>query len=712
MKLSQAKKFNIKANIAICVICLAVLFFLGKMGYIRLTTPKEDIENAMVKEMEIIPQRGDLYSSDGKLLSTSVEYHKLFLDFRAQYIRNMSDVDFDSIAENLSVFLSDFFKVKTQQDYKKELVAARNVRASRYELLPKSKREINSVELNQLMSNNILKTFNRKYVVIRETEIKRIRPFGVLASRTIGNYGDNSYGLEKSCDSLLKGVNGVGNFTYVAKQRVLRKDSEYIAPVNGHDVVTTINIDLQDIAESALENQLKTHGAQAGTVVVMEVTTGKVRAIANLIRNRDDSFSESYNIAIGNYTIPGSGRMPDPGSTFKIASTIVAMEDGYITPETMIRVGNGVVDFYQRTVKDSHTPDSTSIPVWKVIETSSNVGVARFINENYSSNPQKYVDGLARLHLTEPLGIDIPGEKTPVMHTNMSTRPRIEQLHDLVRMSYGYAVSISPIQVLAFYNAIANNGTLVRPIFIDKIMDGDKVVEECKPVVIDEKICSQQTIDAVKKMLEGVVENGTARNLKNQNYQIAGKTGTAQMNYGTDARMSYHASFVGYFPVEKPEYSCIVSIYEPSEGGYYGNVVAGNVFREVADKIYSTDSKAIMKKVNYDSVASVPLCKNGNRIELDAVCDKINIPTNLSSLGSDMVIFAGAEAYINNFRPYMLPEAKVIPSVKNMGASDAVAILEKIGLNVYISGRGRVTRQSLNPGDSYSKGDCIYLELN
>ena len=331
---------------------------------------------------------------------------------------------------------------------------------------------------------------------------------------------------------------------------------------------------------------------------------------------------------------------------------------------------------------------------------------------NYKHQQQKFVDGIKRLHLNEPLGIELKGEAVPVIHEPADGSKYWSGI-SLPWMAYGYGVAITPLQILAFYNAIANDGKLMRPMFVEGLSYCGEMVENFEPYVIDQQICSHKTIEAVKKMLEGVVQNGTARNLKNENYPIAGKTGTAQMNYGKGGqKITYHASFVGYFPADNPEYSCIVSIYNPSEGSFYGNVVAGNVFRKIADKIYSTDTKAVADEINDDPETLLPTSKSGKRENIQTVCKILDIPTNIDNFPTvKWVRFKDHAGEKENFAPYAPEIGTVIPDVRNMGASDAIGILEQAGLKVAISGRGRVVAQVPAQGTVYAKGDSIYLTL-
>ncbi|MCF0207374.1 MAG: transpeptidase family protein [Bacteroidales bacterium] len=697
--------------VLICFIILMVGVVV-KIILLHLNTPQEELDKISIKYKAIPPKRGDIYSSDGKLLASSVSYFDTYLDLACPSVKMMSDSLFDAEIDSLSYCLANLFGDKSKETYRSEIRAAKNKGSRCYVI----KRRVNYLQYEKMRKMPFLRRGKYKSGFYTTEISQREKPFGMLARRTIGdNSSKGRYGLELCYDSILAGKEGYALFQKVSRdvwipietQARYEGDERYVEPEDGKDLITTLDISLQDIAETELEHQMKEYCAEFGTVVVMEVKTGKVRAIANLKRDSASNICyENYNYAIGN--LP-SGEASDPGSTFKVASLVVAMEDGYITPETMVYVGNGSATYYNKTITDSHAPDSSWISVARIIETSSNVGTARFVYDNYKSQQQKFVDGLKRLHLHELLGLELVGEAKPVIH-EPAEGSKFWSGISLPQMAYGYELSIAPIQILAFYNAIANDGKLVRPMFVEALSYRGEIVETFEPVVIDKQICSKKTIDAVKKMLEGVVQRGTAQNLKNENYKIAGKTGTAQMNYGRGGKISYHASFVGYFPADNPEYSCIVSIYNPSRGSFYGNVVAGNVVRKIADKIYSTDTKAIANEVNPE--VYFPYCKSGSREKIQTVCNALDLRTNIDNFHTvKWVKYENSENNKLNFEPYTPESNSYIPNVRNMSVADAIKILEDAGMVVSFSGRGKVIDQCPKAGTVFAKGDKIYLTL-
>jgi cell division protein FtsI (penicillin-binding protein 3) len=677
------------------------LFIVGKIVYFQFFYDKELISEALKSTRiytSIEPTRGDIYSSDGKLLATSIAYFEAGIDLNCDAL---TQEIFEKNIDSLALCLSQIFPDKTKSQFTNELIKSRDS-GSRYYRFSFN---ISFSNFKLLSTFPILRLGRTKGGFVYQKSYRREEPFGELAKRTIGTVaavGRKGVGLEDAYDKELRGIEG-----YTVKERIPGnmwmpvEDAQYIEPKDGMNLITTINIALQDVAETALEKQLRKHNADHGTVVVMEVKTGKVIAIANLKKHPEGYYYEERNFAIGNAT--------DPGSTFKLASVIVALEDGYITPEQMVETGNGEKYYYGKKMKDSKEGGYGTISVQQAFEFSSNVGISTIISDNYKSQPQKYVEGLYKLNLDKPLNVAIGGEATPVIH-----HPKDKEWSglSLTQMSIGYELQITPLQILAFYNGIANNGVMLRPIFAESLTYRGETIKVFEPEIINSKMCSQETIAIVKKMLEGVVDSGTATNLKSENYKIAGKTGTAQMNYGQDSiPTQYHSSFVGYFPAEDPQYSCIVSVYNPTQNGFYGNIVAGPVFKEIADKIYATNPKFHRFTSNFTIPESVPYAKKGYKKETDLVYQWLQITTNTANVGQTEWVESRSEKLKINYAPVHFSDKTKVPNVINMGLKDAILILEDFGLKVYVNGRGRVTRQSPAPGQSFNKGDVINLIL-
>jgi len=701
------------------------LLVIGKIIYFQFFYDKEKIKEAIKSTRvysTIEPNRGDIYSSDGKLLATSVAYFEAGIDPNCDAL---TQEVFDKNIDSLTLCLSQIFPSKTQQQFKQELISARD-QGSRYYRFSFN---IKYSDFKTMQTFPLLRLGRTKGGFVYQKTYRREKPFGELSKRTIGtepgegikevgffkiidskinlnstnsNKGRKGVGLEEAFDKDLRGIEG-----YAIKEKIPGnmwmpvEDDNFIEPQDGYDLIATIDIGLQDVAETALEKQLIKHAAEYGTVVVMEVKTGKVRAIANLKLHPDGYYYEETNFAVGHAS--------DPGSTFKLASVIVALEDGYIKADDLIETGNGITYYYGKEMKDTKEGGYGTITVQRAFEVSSNVGISKIIDKEYRHQPGKYIAGLQRLHLHEPLGVIIKGEPTPVIH---SPGKKGWSGISLTQTSVGYELQITPLQILAFYNAIANNGVLLRPIFAEALSYRGEIIKTFEPEIIDSQICSQETIDIVKKMMEGVVTDGTAKNIKSDNFKIAGKTGTAQMNYGSDSTsVSYHASFVGYFPAEDPEYSCIVSIYEPKRGGFYGNVVAGPVFKEIANKIYASNPKYHRFTSNFTISSSIPLSKKGNKNETESVYHWLQIITDAKKVAQTEWIISSAEDLKVVYSPVNYSDKTKIPNVINMGLKDAIVILEQCGLKIHISGRGRVKRQIPAPGNGFKKGDLITLYL-
>lgn len=659
----------------------------------------EDLTTAY-RKIEAV--RGNIYAVEGSLLATSVPIYEVRFDTKTEALTD--DVFYNEIDE-LSKQLSNLFQDKTPQQYKKELVSARK-KGVRYQLI---KRNVKYTDLQKLKTFSIFSRGQYKGGLIYTQQNKRVRPFKILAERTIGyeREGVKPIGLEGAYSHYLEGING---------KRLMKKiaggvwmpitDENEIEPLDGSDIYTTIDVNLQDVAENALKNQLELNEADHGCVVLMEVETGAIKAIANLQRDKNGFYNESYNFAIGEST--------EPGSVFKLASLMVAFEDGYLTLEDMVNTEDGTTKFYDRTMKDSHEGGSGIINVQKAFEASSNVGISKLIYKNYANKPQQFVDRLYKMNLGKKLGIEIAGEGQPLIkNTDDPSWSGIT----LPWMSIGYEIHLTPLQVLTFYNAVANDGKMVKPKMVTHINQRGQTIKEIQTEVINPSICSKNTIKMAKQMLEGVVENGTARNLKAANFKIAGKTGTAQIankkgGYKSEAKTSYQASFVGYFPADAPKYSCIVVVSAPSTKGYYGNVVAGPIFKEVADKIYATSFDVHKPLQNREALAlsKIPYAKDGSAKDLVRVYSELKVPTKKSSKVNEWAAVSTTDKNVEIHAKNI--NSVLVSNVVGMGIKDAVFILENQGLEVKFLGSGVVKNQSIMPGEKIVHGSTIILELS
>ncbi|NQZ76015.1 MAG: transpeptidase family protein, partial [Ekhidna sp.] len=473
-------------------------------------------------------------------------------------------------------------------------------------------------------------------------------------------------------------------------------------PVDGLDIQTTINVDLQDVTESALLRELQKHKADYGVAVVMEVNTGEIKAISNLSRNSKGKYYESYNYAVG------SQGSREPGSTFKLASMLALLEETDIELTDTIDTGNGKLEFFDKTMRDHKPGGFGNLTIQEVFENSSNIGVAKLTSHYFGNEPEKFINYLKRMNLHQPLNFQMVGEGKPyIKHPSDSTWSGVT----LPWMSHGYELKMTPLQMLALYNAVANDGKMVKPMIVKGIMKADQLVEEFETEVINKKIASEQTISMLKLMMEGVVERGTAKNINHSHYKIAGKTGTAKKVKNGRYVKEYYTSFAGYFPAEAPRYSCIVVIDNPKGYQIYGSDVSAPVFKEIADKIYSLELD--MHEIGTDEhtyLAGVfPHIKAGKREELAMICNELGISNHADS-ESEWV----KTAVINDAVYWKENEVKyeVVPDVRGMTLRDAIFVLENLGLEVQVNGRGRVSTQSMTPGGKITKGSTIKLQMS
>ena len=690
--------------------CIMGLAIISKVIYIqwfigddlRAKSEKMTIDSKTIKAV-----RGNIYASDGSLLATSIPRYEIRFDVNADALENDFFYDnLDSLCQNLS----QLFKNKSGATYRQEILAARKSRTAsgkkggRYHLIA---RNVSYPELKELKDFPIFRRGRYKGGFLYVQQNKREKPFRLLAERTIGYKREKvSVGLESAYNVELSGVDGKRLMQKIAggDWKPINDDNE-IEPKNGYDIYTTIDINLQDVAENALLKQLSMHEADHGCVVVMEVQTGEIKAIANLKRNKYGGYYEGYNYAIGEST--------EPGSTFKLPVLMAALEDGYINLTDKIDTENGEKKFYDQTMFDTH--DYGVVTVQRAFEVSSNIAIAKIITENYSKNPQKFIDHLHRMNLNNKLGLEIKGEGKP--HIKSPTSKSWSGV-SLPWMAHGYEVLMTPMQTLTFYNAVANNGKMIKPKFVTHVASKGKVIREIETEVINPAICSKETIEKVKILLEGVVNNdGTAANLRNTHYKVAGKTGTAQIandqyGYEYESKISHQASFVGYFPAENPRYSCIVIVNAPSRYVYTGNLVAGPIFKEVADKVFANrlDMHEELKKREYNAVSALPYSKSGSRDNLIEVFKKLSINTETPPENSNWIKTITKDSIVEIRSLKTIPG--LVPDVIGMGLKDAIYLLENSGLTIRFEGKGEVKRQSIQPGKSIVKGQIIKLELS
>jgi cell division protein FtsI (penicillin-binding protein 3) len=693
-----------RVGLVYLAVALFAIFIVGKIIYLQFVDDqrwKEKAENTRIQNFRIPPHRGDIYAADMRLLASSVPLYEVRMDMRTP---SLTDRIFNNGVDSLSFCLSRLFRDKTTQEYKKLLVQGRN-NGNRYLLI---KKRVNYIQLKELKTFPIFRKGRYKGGLIITQENIRQRPHKNLAARTIGyttkSQTGNKVGIEGAYEKYLGGVEGVKRMQKLSGGVWMPIDNAgEIEPKDGSSVVTTIDIDMQDMAEKALLKQLIKHKAHGGTVVLMEVKTGAVKAIVNLT-DTFGAYREYYNYAVG--------LSSEPGSTFKLPALIAAIEDHYVDLDDTIHTGNGVYHYYDHIIRDDNYAKGGhgTLTVEEVFELSSNVGMAKIITSAYKNRPHQFVDRLYSMNLQEPLGIEIIGEGNPVIRY---PGDNLWSGVTLATMSYGYEVKITPIQILTFYNAIANDGKMVKPRFASEIRNHGKIERTFITEVINPSICSKSTLKKAKKILEGVVEQGTAVNLKSDHIKMAGKTGTTLIyNQRTGYKeKSYQASFAGYFPAENPKYSCIVVVYSPQNYIYHGAYVAGPVFKEIADKIYAT-SLDIQDPLNTEEEKNleIPYSKNGYLTETNIVLRDLDIRSICEDASSDWVVTEKNDDFIA-LKPKKIVN-NLVPDVVSMGLKDAVFLLENMGLRVEVIGRGSVKNQSIPPGTRINKGDRIKLELS
>lgn len=658
----------------------------------------------------VLPGRGNIYSEDGKLMATSVPRYYTYIDFKADgFLVDTFKKSKRNGVDSLAVYLSRKFKNRTPAGYKAYLMRGLSSKSRQY---PLYEGRISYSDLKEIRKYPFLRLNRYKSGFYTKEMVQRQKPFGTLASRTIGDiYGEieaggttkGKNGLELQYDSLLRGQAGLSSVRRVGGgwTNVIE-----VEPVDGLDIRTTIDINIQDITEKSLVDELRAIDAESGTAVVMEVSTGEVKAITNMGRIREGVYGETKNHAVADET--------EPGSTFKVASIMVALEDGVCQPGDTVDVGNGVY-MYKKARMTDHNLNRGGygrISVEEAIWYSSNIGVAKTILKGYADNPTKFVEGLYRIGMNADLHLEIPG----------AGRTKIRRPDDTVRywsattlpwMSFGYETQIPPINTLAFFNAIANDGKLVRPIFTKEIQHNGKTVQSFSTEVIKSSICSDRTRALIHDMLLGVVEKGTGKAVHSDIVRIAGKSGTAQIATGGVYRTSGHqVSFCGYFPADDPKYSCIVVIRRPRIGYPSGGTMAGGVLRTIAEKIYASHMAFDLREMEPDSMAvAVPPVKGGDYTALEDVLDALDVKADADSLETSWVVAsADREAGEVKLKDLTLRPG-LVPRVVGMGAKDAVYLLEQAGLRVALSGIGRVTSQSIPPGQRVVKGQTIQLTL-
>jgi len=686
--------------IGITALCLVVL---GKAFYIQRVQGaywRSLSDSLHQKFIELDAERGTVYSEDSSMLSTSIPNFNIYIDFGADGLREKNGKRFTENLDSLSLCLAGLFGDQSSLAYKKDL--QRGYRTmDRYYLLHSN---LSFDEYKKLRSFPLVRQGRNKSGFIAEVNNKRLNPFGLLANRTIGLARANAQnvGLERTYDTLLKGQVGKRLVRYIAGGTYIPVEGYEIESENGKDIVTTLDVNIQDIAENALLKGMLDNEAEHGTCIVMEVATGKVKAIANLGRQSDGTYWEDLNYAI---------RATEPGSTFKLATMLTLLEDHKIRLSDNIDLEGGVWKVARRTVYDSEPHENKTFTVKQAFEISSNVGMAKLAWANYAGNPNAFVDHLKKLKFNQLTGIDLVGETTPIVKNPKS---RTWSATTLPWMAFGYEVLVSPLQTLTLYNAVANNGRMMKPYLVSAIQEAGITVRENAPETMIEKICSDATLAQLKECLNGVVTEGTGKDLfKGSFYKVAGKTGTALVANGNRgyADHIYQSSFAGFFPADHPKYSCIVVIKnKPFAKKYYGAAVAGPVFKELADKLMSSESGPMEATIHPITRDSAQFFYAGSTHDMQQVIHTLGVGYTDSAGKNEW-----ARLYAANYQPVLNKEVvarQTMPDVKGMGLKDALYLLESMDLKVAAKGRGKVRMQSIQPGSALRKNEPVMIQLD
>lgn len=652
------------------------------------------------KIIDLAAERGTIYSEDGSMLSTSLPQFDIYIDFGADGLRAKDGKNFYENIDSLSISLAGLFNDKTAAEYKKELKQAYADKERYYQLHKK----VSFEEYKALRSFPLVRLGRNKSGFIAEVKTKRLNPFGELGFRTIGLYRENSklVGLERSFDSVLRGTTGKRLVRYVAGGVLMPVEGFEVEPENGDDVYTTIDVNIQDITERALMRTMTTNEALEGTCIVMEVATGKIKAIANLGRTPEGTYFETDNYAL---------RTSEPGSTIKLVTLLAALEDKHVTINDNITIHGGRWNLNGRTiVDDHHGPEVTTIKT--AFTQSSNVAMSKLAYQYYTGKPKEYYKHFTALHLTGKTGIELNEEFSPLIRNPNKVKPKQWHPQTLASWGFGYELMVSPLQMLMVYNAVANNGKMMKPYLLNEIKSYGTVIRKNEPVVLNEAIASEATIKQLQECLAAVCTEGTARKqFETAPYKAAGKTGTAKVNDGKFKYRDgvYQSAFAGYFPADAPKYSIIVVVKnKPHAANYYGGSVAAPVFREIADHLYkySIDKQQPLQLPVQDSMLYTFA---GMKKEVNTIA------TQFGFTYADQLAGHWRRSYLKNKTVQsqtVQTSNAVMPDVKGMGLKDALYVLETAGMKVQVTGKGRIVNTSVAAGSPVAKGQEIMLYLN
>ncbi|MDR1653483.1 MAG: transpeptidase family protein [Prevotellaceae bacterium] len=717
------KRENIVLRFGIVYVLIALLFVavIAKIVHIQ-TVERDTLLKLAAKNRNdtivVKPLRGNIYAADGRLMASSIPSYTIYMDTRVPGLRDTIErvenrkkifftknghiaTRFEAKIDSVSAALAQMFGDRTAQGYKTLITNAYRRGDGALLLYP---RRISYSQLKAIRKMPLFRYGRNKSGLIPKEYVERIHPFGSLASRTVGNvYGEESkggeYGIELSFNQTLTGKNGMAIVRKIANTTL---ENIVVEPVAGNDIVTTIDVDMQDIAETALRENLQLYGAREGCVILMETQSGEVKSIVNLQRNADGSYSENHNIAL---------LRAEPGSTFKTVSIMAALDDGLVSMDDTIDTGNGLYNYGRSTMRDHNWRRGGfhKITIEQAIAASSNVAVSRAVYNAYNHNLTAFVDKLQQMGIEDSMKIEIAGAQTARLPRNTN------DITALPWSSIGYQALIPPIYTLAFYNAIANDGKMIRPFFVKNISSNGRIIKTFGTETIRGRICSAQTLEQIRNALLGVVYDnryGTAQIVRSDIVRIAGKTGTALIDEGSGYGGRYQVSFCGYFPAEKPQYTCIAIIREP-QGSPSGGIMAGIVVKKIAENLVNMQAKTTPLELARDSafdsrsIRKTASVKNGNYAQLKRAARQLNF--SLTDSNSEWVTVRTDSNKIETQAVQIV--SNLVPNVVGMGAKDAVYLMEHAGLRVTLLGRGKVASQTMQPGLRVQRGATVGLVL-
>lgn len=701
--------------LAMLVFCMAILYKVVDIQYINNDKWIAKAEKAHIRVRSIKATRGNIYAEDGSLLATSLPFYTVAFDPSVSTINQEREGIFNEGIDSLSIYLSRFYNDYSRGYYKDKIIKARDAKRKYVRI---NKKQINYAEKKEMEKWPIFKRGQMKGGVIFEKVERRFTPFGGLAARSIGRTKEDSartikgmYGLEYSFNDELSGVNGRQLFAKIGGGVWKPVTEKFITkPEQGRDLETTIDVNIQDFAETAITNAVREHDAGHGCAIVMEVATGEIKALVNIdqvIRNDNKSYREIYNWAVG--------RKSEPGSTMKLASVMALLEErSDINLDTKVETGNGKFKFFDVEMRDSKVGGHGEITLREAFKVSSNIGIAKLVNETFYHKKQtqkRFIDYLSKFGLAKPLDFQLKGSAEPNIKT-----PDDESWSgiSLPWMSIGYEAEMSPLQMLSLYNTVANDGYFVQPRLVKGITEDGELVEEYKVDKSTRRICSAKTIKSVKEMLWAVVneKGGTAYAQRSNQYSLSGKTGTKQLLKNSKYVHEYYATFAGFFPSEKPKYSILIAIDHPKNGKFYGSQVAAPVFKDIADKIYKNDLELHPHlDPNFKTEkGKFPVVRTGYYNDLKLLCDELHL--NYWGGAGELWVTAYRDDELKQikWRDVVIKE-ETVPKVIGMTLRDAISLLENLGLKVEMQGRGRVVSQSQDAESKLIFGSVIKLKL-